>query len=582
MSEPLAAETEHEEVGLPEDAAAWRELLARIPARQLLKDIRANTALSRTILQGFRGGTVDVVRNPVVAQRILEAAQRNPMFARLLVAGANLTVAVEPAPLEKATPPAPGEPSIEKDDSKLKAKLKELRAAVQARESQLTELQSQLTTFGRERDGLRAELELERKARLAAEAATERERRQRERESRRAEKTEKSARTKIVAAAEPLPATSTTVVPAAFEEAMRRLLNRGRYDMVAEVCRELLATPEGSALERGVVHSLAALALHGLGSALQAEEQDRQAVGTYLDAGLVAPAAEAFGRLLAYSASPALKAPETALLTRLLALAQKLGAMDDVQAVFGRLRVTAPAGYARLRRALTDGKKHAHLLEALTEGAASTPTVGPDETVALPVTGKTAAVVTARLLVQAVERGDENFVTCARDGIGGLRGDQPALADGLLAAVATLQNLAVIPLTSELLRPVVVDASNVARHNPDPLAAYLPSPPPPAVANLLAMRDHLLRRGFFPVLLIADASLRHHVDDRAAYGALLERGCVQEVSAGTSADEVLIREARNRAAPLVTNDRLAEWGEAARRIERIGFDIAASGRVSLL
>lgn len=576
---------------LPTDAAGWRALLAQIPPARLLKDVRSATNLSRGILQGFRVAP-EVVKNPVVIGRIVEAALRHPEFGQVLAAEAALRSAsneaeVELTALTKSEKPAPPTESQEKerDDSKLKDKLKELRNAIQAKEGQIAELQSQLTALARERDAAHVEFETEKKARLNAEAIAERERRQRERETRRQEKAEKpterlsteKARTNIVDSTPP-----TAAVPVAFEEAMRRLLNRGRYEAVTEICRELLATPNGSAQERGLAHGLAALALYGQGNHTEAEEQDRTAVSTYLDAGLIASAAEAFGRLLAQGNSAVLRAPETALLTRLLALAQKLGQTDDVQTVFGRLRVTAPSGYARLRRALTDGKKHGALLASLNSAAAASPTVGADETVALPVAGKTAATVTARLLAQAVDKGDENFITCARYGISTLRETNSALADALLEAVATLHSLAIVPLTNDLPRPVVVDASNVARFNPDPLAEYLASPPPPSVANLLALRDQLLKRGYFPVLLIADANLRYHVDNRAAYMALLERGMVQEVPGGTSADVSLLASARSHAAPLVTNDQMTSWGEAARRVERIAFDIGPGGRVTLL
>jgi hypothetical protein len=328
------------------------------------------------------------------------------------------------------------------------------------------------------------------------------------------------------------------------------------------------------------VHGLFADALYGQGLDAEGEEQDRLAVGALLDAGQALAATEALGRLLAHGPNVPLKAPELALLQRLLAVTQKRGLMDEVQKTLSRLRVTAPTGYARLRKALLDGKKHAPLLKALAESASAV-RVTPDETVALPVSGKTAATVTARRLLQAVESGDENFVTCARDGVETLRETNVALADALLEAVAALHPLAALPLTNPLPRPVVVDASNVARYNPDPLATYRPTPPPPSTGNLLAMRDFLWKRGYFPVLLVADANLRYHVDDKKAYVALVERGIVREVAGGTSADEKLLAEARGHVAPLVSNDRFSEFGDAVKRIERVAFEIFPGGVVIL-
>ena len=77
--------------------------------------------------------------------------------------------------------------------------------------------------------------------------------------------------------------------------------------------------------------------------------------------------------------------------------------------------------------------------------------------------------------------------------------------------------------------------------------------------------------------LIADANLRYHVDDKAAYLELIENQIVRETPPGTSADEVLLQEARAQSVPLVTNDRFSDWGEAARQVERLGFLVSAAG-----
>jgi hypothetical protein len=182
--------------------------------------------------------------------------------------------------------------------------------------------------------------------------------------------------------------------------------------------------------------------------------------------------------------------------------------------------------------------------------------------------------VTPRRLAEAVEAGDAAFVSRARAGIAALRSANPPLASALLEAVAAQNPTAVVPLTQNT-RPAVVDASNVARHDPDPLNLS----PLPRVEHLLRMRDFLFRRGFFPVVMLADANLRFHVDDRAAYRTLVERGVVRETPPATPADAALIAEARERGAPLVTNDRLWEW-EGAEGIERLGFGIF-NGDISL-
>ena len=584
-------------VAAPEDAAGWRQLLAQLPPRLLLRDVQMDKGAARFIFQGFRGGP-DALKNPVVTGRIVEIAQRNPGFARLLTLSAELALAADATGAgtegsataevdsERPAPKAvveSKEPKGQKEDPRLKEKLKELRTSVLAREARVAALEAQAAQLSRDLAAARAEAESERKGRKDAEAAADRERRQREREGRRPVKAPVPQSEPAAPKAAALPsvpaAPAAPPLPAAFEGAMRRLLNRGRYAVAGEICRELLLTEGLETAARGGVHGLHAAALYAQSLDAEGEEQDRHAIAAYLDAGLVVPAAEAFARLLSHGTGAPLRTPELTLLQRMLALAGKQKRMPQVQETLSRLRVTAPTGYARLRQALQDGKKHVGLLHSLAEPGSGL-RVSADETVALPVAGRTASTVTARRLVQAVERGDENFVTCARDGIEALRETDARLADALLEAVAQIHQVAVAPLTN-LTRPVVVDASNVARHNPDALAAYLPTAPPPSVRNLLALRDYLLRRGFFPVLMIADANLRHHVDDRPAYLALLERGIVREVPGGTSADETLLAEARSHVAPLVTNDRMTQWGEAVRRIERLGFDFYPGGNIVL-
>ena len=246
------------------------------------------------------------------------------------------------------------------------------------------------------------------------------------------------------------------------------------------------------------------------------------------------------------------------------------------------MRIGSPDAYRRLRGAVNGGEGGGkRAATTLMDKIAPPPAPGqrlfaPDDTFTLSTVAFGAVVVTPRRIVEAVSGNDTAFIARVRDGLFALRlksGKDIALADTLLESVAALDPTAILPLQQNTSNPIVVDASNVARHNPDPLSLAAT----PRVANLRLMRNHLLRQGFFPVLLIADASLRFHVDDRVAYMDMVERQMVQETGGGTSADETLIAEARDRVAPLVTNDRLAEWGDAARQIERFGFAILPTG-----
>lgn len=94
---------------------------------------------------------------------------------------------------------------------------------------------------------------------------------------------------------------------------------------------------------------------------------------------------------------------------------------------------------------------------------------------------------------------------------------------------------------------VLVDASNVARTEKDARGRG-------KLANLLALRDELRRRKCWPVVMVADASLRHNIDDRTEFEAMIERGEVEQTDKGVEADEILARQARRTGAYVVTND----------------------------
>nr|CAA9212412.1 hypothetical protein AVDCRST_MAG63-41 [uncultured Armatimonadetes bacterium] len=452
------------------------------------------------------------------------------------------------------------------DAERLREKVNQQRARLREKDERVAALETALAEVHRERDVARADARAARTGQKAAEAQALRLRRQMERAERRAAAgTDGPSSPRPKASPPPPAAVSPPPPPApgpAWDEALRRLLSRGKNDVVAEVCRQALAGgPEGGA---GVVHALYAEALYGQGQEGQAAEHDRRAVAAYLDAGDVPAATGSFARALAHDGGGGEAA---ALLRRLLVLARRTGQEALVRTALGRLRVAAPAAHRAAGRLL------AGLGEAPSDffTVPAGPVVGPDESVTLPNGGEP---VSPRQMVEAVESGEDILVRRVRDGIAALRADGGPLADALLKAVEALNPSAVVPLTRDT-RPVVVDASNVARHDPDPLALSQQ----PHVTNLLAMRDVLLRRGYFPILMVADANLRFHVDDRDTYRSLVERGVVREALPGTTADTALIAEAKERRAPLVTNDRLWEW-EDAEGIERIGFGIFG-GRVTL-
>ncbi len=614
----------------PADAEGWRALVAALPARELLRFLQKDKVYVAKIFAGFRPD-VNTVRRSLVVNRIVDEAIKSPKFAKAFAeaafpfltplvsddsaieatanADASLfvaptvpsvatigageadkptTVTTERAESKMARPSAP-------DDERLRQRVQEQRAALRERDERIRSLTAALADAGRERDAARAEAQKSETERQAAVLRAETEKRRAERDLRRQEKQENAApaaarRNAPLASASPA-AIAGTLTPAfnvvIFLEALRRLLTRGKHVIVAEVCREVLGQPSGDARTRGNVSVLLALALYRQGRDENGAEQDRQAAAYFLSAGRLGDAADALARAIAANASsaPALKSGKLSteandLLGKLLILADRTGATEAVRQSLSRLRLTSPDGFAQLGQTLQKGdKRRKEFYETLTP-ATTARVLGPDDLVALPSLTGEASTVTPRRLAAMVEGNDVRQVGRVRQALAVLRqsgADGAILADALLTACARILPAALFPFAVlSPPRPVVVDASNVARYDPDPLAHLDPKARGAQTGRLrylLLMRDHLLRKGFFPVLLIADATLRFMIDDKAAYLALVDKHGILETPPNTSADFRLIAEAREQGALLITNDRLADWGEAAHDIERLGFGI---------
>ena len=108
----------------------------------------------------------------------------------------------------------------------------------------------------------------------------------------------------------------------------------------------------------------------------------------------------------------------------------------------------------------------------------------------------------------------------------------------------------------------LVDGSNVAHATEGDRAQ---------VANLLAIRDKLREEGLEPII-VADAALRHQIDDPQRYEQLVDEGHVRQAPAGTDADFFILSFARELNASIVSNDRfrdrLEEFPEARHRVIR--------------
>ena len=109
---------------------------------------------------------------------------------------------------------------------------------------------------------------------------------------------------------------------------------------------------------------------------------------------------------------------------------------------------------------------------------------------------------------------------------------------------------------------VIVDASNVA-HSTEKMSARL--------ANVRLVRDRLTEDGLTPIL-VADAALRHQIDDPDGYEVLVKVGEIQQAPAGTDADYFILTFARELDASVLSNDRfkdrIAHFPEVKERIIR--------------
>lgn len=178
----------------------------------------------------------------------------------------------------------------------------------------------------------------------------------------------------------------------------------------------------------------------------------------------------------------------------------------------------------------------------------------PEAAVVLPGARGTHAYPLSAVL-GALQRNDAKTVEKVRDGIA-------RLADQPIKEREALQRLAKVGIPAAVLtgplRAAVVDGSNVANmsHQARGKLEYLEQ-----------MRRSAWAEGYFPVIIIVDASLRYQIDQPEQLMRMVDDGLITMAEPGTPADPLLIREAQARDAVLITNDRMDDWPEA-KTVER--------------
>jgi len=100
----------------------------------------------------------------------------------------------------------------------------------------------------------------------------------------------------------------------------------------------------------------------------------------------------------------------------------------------------------------------------------------------------------------------------------------------------------------EQLGKALIDASNVA-HSSEGGEGRL--------RNIELVVEKIREDGFEPIV-VADAALRHQIDNSARYEQMIEAGKIHQAPAGTDADYFILSFARELGAKIVSNDRFRD------------------------
>lgn len=141
-------------------------------------------------------------------------------------------------------------------------------------------------------------------------------------------------------------------------------------------------------------------------------------------------------------------------------------------------------------------------------------------------------------------------------------GGEPAISAGV-GGIASSPGPACLP-SPESRAPVTVN-SDSDKDRSTPLAivdgsnvAHSTEGESGRIENILLVRDKLLEEGYEPIV-VADAALRHQIDDGDTYERMVEEGTIRQAPAGTDADYFILAFARElEAKAIVSNDRFRD------------------------
>jgi len=522
----------------------------------------------------FAGFRVDAngFANPIVRRRLADEAVRNTDFAKKL---RELAAAVSVVPVA-AMPSRPASPSVAA--SREAPSETEYVRATQAYRAERDRLKRERDEEADRRRAAEAGLAQARLDAMAADAARNEAVRDLDRARQRAERLERKLRRAEVGNAElrkalagsGLNATHSGIERAASEsrshgsahtpraehefiDAVRRLSDKPNSTAGRQIAAEVLRC---NSLNQDALDILASAALSS-GDTRAAAASWRTLLTLQIGCGLFEAAAQTLLRL--FAAAPDARAAHEFL----AALAQSSVDLDEIRSIFDRLRSTAPEIHQLLRK-----QAQGDLAVQLFTDRSRAKT-GADDVLPITLPAAIGRVATARLITGWIDRNDVAAVAALRSAITATpETDRAVIATALDAFSDGNSSYYRLLAVSSIAGSVLVDASNVAWHGQD-----MVSNPRPRVAQILAVRRALRTRGYFPVLLIADANLPHVVDDPAVVRRMIDAGELALVTSGTDADEYILREAQRLGASIVSNDYMADW-DPDQKASKLQFSIA--------
>lgn len=122
---------------------------------------------------------------------------------------------------------------------------------------------------------------------------------------------------------------------------------------------------------------------------------------------------------------------------------------------------------------------------------------------------------------------------------------------------------------------VIIDAANVAHHGKV-------GDEKPKIRNILSAMNALKKLGYESAI-IADASLRHEIDDKETFKKFLEEGRFHQVPPGTVADAYILKLAYADDAKILSNDLFREYYDEYKDINsrRIPYGLNELGEISI-